>query len=324
MDFRLRDITKSYDQQTVLKDISFTVAAGEFVSIIGPSGAGKTTVLKIIAGLEQQDYGTIDFAFPPDIDHPVILVFQDFLLFPTMTVFENIAFGLHSRKVHRAEISERVEHMLRYFQLQDRAHAYPAQLSGGQQQRVAIARGMVVNPAIMLLDEPFANLDRSLRMETAAFIRTTQQKFGITTIAVTHDLEEALAVSDSLGVILDGRLEQIADPKTVYFSPVNDNVAAFLGPMNMIPEKLFALLNISASPSHGILKVRPEGMELRADPKGPGTITAIRFSGPYQTCTVDVGGVMLTAYQKHDALRVGDRVSVLVDIGLAEGAACKT
>ena len=324
MDFRLRNITKSYDQQTVLKDISFTVAAGEFVSIIGPSGAGKTTVLKIIAGLEQQDYGTIDFAFPPDIDHPVILVFQDFLLFPTMTVFENIAFGLHSRKVHRAEISERVEHMLRYFQLQDRAHAYPAQLSGGQQQRVAIARGMVVNPAIMLLDEPFANLDRSLRMETAAFIRTTQQKFGITTIAVTHDLDEALAVSDSLGVILDGRLEQIADPKTVYFSPVNDNVAAFLGPMNMIPEKLFALLNISASPSHGILKVRPEGMELRADPKGAGTITAIRFSGPYQTCTVDVGGVMLTAYQKHDALRVGDRVSVLVDIGLAEGAACKT
>ena len=319
MDFRLCGITKSYDHKSVLKDISFAVSEGEFVSIIGPSGAGKTTLLKIIAGLEQQDYGTIDFASQPSINHPVILVFQDFLLFPTMTVFENIAFGLRSRKVRKTEIRERVKHMLTYFQLQDKADAYPGQLSGGQQQRVAIARGMVVNPAIMLLDEPFANLDRALRMETAAFIRTTQQQFGITTIAVTHDLDEALAVSDSLGVILEGRLEQMAAPKTVYFSPATDQVAAFLGPMNMIPEKLFAVLNILTDPQRTMVRVRPEGIDVRADHKGPGRITAIRFSGPYQTCTVDVGGHMLTAYQKHDSLRVGDQVAVRVDMGLAGG-----
>ena len=316
MDLRLCHISKTYDHKPVLHDISFEVSRGDFVSIIGPSGAGKTTLLRIIAGLEQPDCGHLDFAFTPGIDRPVILVFQDFLLFPTMTVFENIAFGLRSRKVPPKEIRQRVDRMLTYFQLQDRAHAYPATLSGGQQQRVAIARGMVVNPAIMLLDEPFANLDPSLRLETAGFIRKTQQEFGITTLAVTHDLDEALAISDSIGVILNGRLEQMASPKTVYFSPANDGVAAFLGPMNTIPEELFSLLHIRETSGRTFLRVRPEGMDLVADPAGPGMITHLRFSGHYQACRVEVGGHVLMVYQKHDSLHVGDRVAIRVDMGL--------
>lgn len=316
MDFRLRQITKHYEGKPVLQDVSFAVSKGEFVSIIGPSGAGKTTLLKIIAGLENHDDGEIHFSFLPTKKRPIILVFQDFLLFPTMTVFENIAFGLRSRKIPKKEIRERVEHMLTYFQIENKARAYPAQLSGGQQQRVAIARGMVVNPAIMLLDEPFANLDRSLRLETAGFIRRTQQEFGITTIAVTHDQEEALAVSDTIGVIMDGRLEQIGTPQSVYFSPVNQRVARFLGPMNTIPADMFSLFGMNVSPGAKDLMVRPEAMDLAVEPGGPGRITELRFSGHYQACTVAVGEHELMAYQKHDGLRVGDRVRIRVNVAL--------
>ena len=318
MDLRLRQITKRYDGKPVLQDVSFEVAKGEFVSIIGPSGAGKTTLLKVIAGLENHDGGKIDFSFSPGKDRPIILVFQDFLLFPTMTVFENIAFGLRSRKMPRAAIRDRVEHMLTYFQLEDRAQAYPAQLSGGQQQRVAIARGMVVNPAVMLLDEPFANLDRSLRLETAGFIRRTQQEFGITTIAVTHDLDEALAVSDTVGVIMDGRLEQMGTPEIVYFSPVNQRVARFLGPMNTIPADMFSLFDMENPPEARELLVRPEALDLIVDPHGPGRVTAVRFSGHYQACSVAIGDHEFMVYQKHDGLRVGDRVKIRVDVMLGK------
>ncbi|GAU09761.1 ABC transporter ATP-binding protein [Desulfoplanes formicivorans] len=320
MDLQLRGISKQYNGKPVLQDVSFDVAKGEFVALVGPSGAGKTTLLKVIAGLEDPDGGEIHCSFASSKERPIILVFQDFLLFPTMTVFENIAFGLRARKFPKTVIRERVEHMLHYFQLENRANAYPAQLSGGQQQRVAIARGMVVNPAVMLLDEPFANLDRSLRLETAGFIRRTQQEFGITTIAVTHDLDEALAVSDSMGVLMKGRLEQMGTPKEVYFFPKNQQVARFLGPMNTIPADMFHLLDMDVAPGTRELLVRPEALDLAADPDGPGTIREVRFSGHYQACVVAVGGRELVIYQKPNGLRTGHRVRIRVnaDLGTRE------
>lgn len=212
MDIELRHISKRFNTQAVLEDISCDVRSSELVSIVGPSGAGKTTLLNIIAGLEIPDKGSVVFSEPVNKHHPVIIVFQDYVLFPAMTVRDNIGFGLKARHLKKPQITQQVDRMLEYFQLTPHADQYPAQLSAGQKQRAAIARAMIVNPAVLLLDEPFANLDRNLKMETARFIRTTQQTFGIPTISVTHDLEEAFAMSDRIGVLLDGRLQQFDTP----------------------------------------------------------------------------------------------------------------
>jgi putative spermidine/putrescine transport system ATP-binding protein len=228
MDITLRHIGKSYKHQPVLESIGFAVNARELVSIVGPSGAGKTTLLKIIAGLETPDQGEVAFSEPVSKHHPVIIVFQDYVLFPAMTVRQNIGFGLKARHMEKNQIKNQVDRMLDYFKLAPQADQYPAQLSAGQKQRVAIARAMIVNPAVLLLDEPFANLDRNLKMETARFIRTTQQAFGIPTISVTHDLEEAFAMSDRIGVLLDGRVQQFDTPRQVYFHSATPAVARFL------------------------------------------------------------------------------------------------
>ena len=177
MHISLQGVYRQYGDEPVLTNVTFEVAPGECVSLIGPSGAGKTTLLKLIAGLELPDQGRLLLDPLPSKVLPVILVFQDYILFPHQTVFANVAFGLRARRLPKAEVSERVHEYLEYVGLGDRAGAYPNQLSAGQQQRVAIARAMVVNPGVLLLDEPFANLDRNLKMETAQFIRDTGRRF---------------------------------------------------------------------------------------------------------------------------------------------------
>jgi len=315
MDLEIRHIGKRFKNRTVLEDISFDVGPRELVSIVGPSGVGKTTLLKIIARLDAPDVGSVHFSLPPTQKHPVIIVFQDYVLFPSMTVRDNIGFGLRARHMDKRTINGKVDRMLDYFQLAEKGGQYPSQLSAGQKQRVAIARAMIVNPAVLLLDEPFANLDRNLKMETARFIRKTQQEFGIPTVSVTHDLEEAFAMSDRIGILLDGRLRQFDTPKQVYFNSVSPDVAEFLGPVNIIPEHLFTLFRVNGDPSgrnlSGPILARPENLTMTAQAGGPGCIVEKTFAGHYTAYTVDFkDAAPYIVYSQDDRFRCGQRVTL--------------
>jgi len=307
---RLNQISKSFGGKRVLSGISFQVDQGEIVSLIGPSGVGKTTLLSIIAGLEGSDSGTIEFATPPSKANPVILVFQDYVLFPTMTVFDNVAFGLRARKEAPREIERKVGDLLDYFRLGSRRGLYPAQLSAGQRQRVAIARAMVVNPSLLLLDEPFANLDRNLKMETAGFIRRTQREFGVTTISVTHDLEEAFAMSDRMGIMLGGRLVQFDTVSKVYHHPKTLEAAGFLGPVNILGPELLAELGSDQGGEGGTAFARPEGLTVVKDPQGPALVEEVVFGGHYIVYKVLFHNTRLTIYGLSDGIEAGDRVRV--------------
>ena len=314
MDLKIRSISKRFKNRTVLEDVSFDVASRELVSIVGPSGVGKTTLLKIIARLDAPDAGEVFFSRPPTQKHPVIIVFQDYVLFPSMTVRNNIGFGLRARHLDKHQISRRVDRMLEYFQLTEKGGQFPAQLSAGQKQRVAIARAMIVNPAVLLLDEPFANLDRNLKMETARFIRNTQQEFGIPTVSVTHDLEEAFAMSDRIGVLLNSRLRQFDTPKQVYFNSASSDVAEFLGPVNTIPEHLFPLFQVNGFHAgrirSGRILVRPENLAITQDADGPGCIAEKTFAGHYSAYTVNFQGFAYTVYSQDDRFHPGQRVAL--------------
>ena len=318
-------VSKAYRGKTVLDRVSLTVAEGELVSIVGPSGSGKTTLLKLIAGLERPDGGEI--ASRADLRRdPAILVFQDYLLFPTMSVFDNVAFGLRARKLDRQAIDAKVMEMLAYFGLRELAGQFPRQLSSGQQQRVALARAMVVGPAILLLDEPFANLDPNLKGATADFIRSFQKEYKITTLCVTHDLQEAMLMSDKIGVLLAGALRRYDRPEEVYRQPGSLAVASFLGTVNLVPRESFAVLGIGGRqlPGAGVVGVRAEAIGLEKDPHGLGIVTEVFFAGRFYHCRIAVDGLQLTAYSDLMPFAVGDRVRVTIKhlMQLTEEGAC--
>lgn len=311
-------VSKSYRRRRVLSGVSFGIREGELVSIIGPSGAGKTTLLKMIAGVERLDTGRIDLHGsdrPGDDDRypPAVLVFQEYVLFPHLTVFENIAFGLRARRVSRTETAERVSALLDFFGLGDKRNDYPGELSSGQKQRVTLARALVVKPRLLLLDEPFANLDKGLKLATAEFVRRTVKSFGTTTLCVTHDQTEAFAMSDRIGIILAGRLVQMGTFDEIYNSPVDLRTAEFAGRVNRAPAALAALLGLTADRFPGKeIFFRAEELEVTHAPKGTGTVREIYPAGPFSTLRIDIEGNPLISIGKNGKLRVGDRVACRV------------
>jgi len=223
--------------------LSFQVMEGEFFSLLGPSGCGKTTTLRCIAGFETPSEGSISLGDQRLDDKPphrrdVGLVFQNYALFPHLTVFDNIAFGLRLRKIGKAEIARRVGQILELVDLRNLAERYPAQLSGGQQQRVAIARALVLEPSLLLFDEPLSNLDFKLRIQMRYELRDLQKRLGKTAVYVTHDQSEALALSDRIAVLSQGRLEQIGTPSEIYEEPASAFVADFIGSSNLLQARV--------------------------------------------------------------------------------------
>lgn len=236
---RLESITKDFGEGEVLRGISLDVAAGEFLTLLGPSGCGKTTTLRIIAGLEMPTSGRVfldgqDVTDLPPERRNVNTVFQNYALFPHMTVAGNIGYGLRLRKLPKPEIRQRVDEMLRLVQLEGYAKRPPDSLSGGQRQRVAIARAVVLQPAILLLDEPLGALDLQLRRQMQTELKALQTSLGITFIYITHDQEEALNMSDRIAVMRDGQFEQIGTAEDIYEHPVTRFAASFIGQTNLL------------------------------------------------------------------------------------------
>jgi putative spermidine/putrescine transport system ATP-binding protein len=231
---QLQQIVKSYAGNTVLHGVDLDIAPGEFVSLLGPSGCGKTTLLRVLAGLEIADDGAVllggrDVSRVPTNKRDIGMVFQSYSLFPHLRVVDNTAFGLRRRGVTKADAAKRSLDALALVGLADFADRFPHQLSGGQQQRVALARALVTEPKVLLLDEPLSALDAKVRVQLRDEIRRIQLRLGITTVFVTHDQEEALAVSDRIAVMNSGRIEQIGSPEQLYTTPATADVAAFVG-----------------------------------------------------------------------------------------------
>jgi spermidine/putrescine ABC transporter ATP-binding subunit len=239
----LENVVKTFNKTEVVKKLSLEIEKGELMSFLGPSGCGKTTTLNMIAGFLEVDGGKIEVdgkpvhLLPPN-KREMGMVFQNYALFPHMTVFDNVAYGLKLRKVAKSEINKRVLEALEMVRLAGYEKRYPKELSGGQQQRVSLARALVIKPKVLLLDEPLSNLDAKLRQEMREEIVDIQKKVGITTIFVTHDQEEALAISDRIAVMYEGRIEQVDEPAAIYNHPETDFVSQFIGEVNRVQGKV--------------------------------------------------------------------------------------
>ncbi|OAA27115.1 hypothetical protein AT15_05335 [Kosmotoga arenicorallina S304] len=238
-DIVIKNLTKKFDQTVAVKDLSISIEKGQLVSLLGPSGCGKTTLLRMIAGFEKQTVGDIYIRgrlindVPPQRRN-IGIVFQDYAVFPTMTVKDNIAYGLKIKKMKKDEIEKKVAEYIKIVGLTGYEKRLPSQLSGGQQQRVALARALIINPDVLLLDEPLSNLDAALRLKIRKEIRKIQQQLGITAVFVTHDQEEAMSISDKIFVMRKGELMQSGTPQEIYLNPQNDFVASFIGRSNVV------------------------------------------------------------------------------------------
>lgn len=240
---KLVNITKSFDEKIVLENINIDIKDGELVSLLGVSGCGKSTTLQLIAGLINPDSGDIIFNDKSVLNIPTgkreaVIVFQDYLLFPHMSVYENIEFGLKMKNINKKTRKDKVNELIKLVKLNGYENKYPSELSGGQKQRVAIARTLAINPKVLLLDEPFSNLDINLRNEMREFVLNLQKKLYITTILVTHDKEEALIMSDKIAVMVEGKIEQFDKPTTLYQNPKTKSVANIFGERNYIKGKI--------------------------------------------------------------------------------------
>jgi spermidine/putrescine transport system ATP-binding protein len=327
----------------VLEDVSLQVRPGEFVTLLGPSGCGKTTLLRLIAGLDEVDGGRIVVSGQDVTEmkahlRPVHTVFQSYALFPHLSVFENVAFGLRIRKREESEIRSRVAKALAAVHLDRLEDRAPSEISGGQGQRVALARALVLEPDILLLDEPLAALDAQLRSAMRTELVQLQRSLGITFILVTHDLEEAIECSSRIAVMREGRIAQYAEPEHIFERPSSVYVARLVGMENLLDGRVvarhgaaarvdlgFTEVEIAQAPADDRVTVGVHGEHIRlVAPGGPlsGTVTDVRYLGEATRCRIQVGVASLVAnVSPREVVRVGDAVSLDIPsdawIGLA-------
>lgn len=334
-------IRKEFGSTVALSDFTLEIESGELVCLLGPSGCGKTTALRILAGFEKADAGTVmvggeDITFVPTPKRNFGMVFQEYSLFPNMTGRANVEFALKLRKAGSSERKETIDRLLEVTGLTQHADKYPHQMSGGQRQRVALARALASNPRVLLLDEPLSALDAKVRDSLREEIRRVQREVGVTTLFVTHDQHEALAIADRVGVMSHGRLEQIDPPRALYEQPASAFVAGFVGTVNRIPAEpegdRWRVLNRSVPatatvPGAKVAVVRPEQIAVDVDASGDGTVREVVFLGPLTRLTVEVAGTPLIAdllTAEFGGAVPGDRVRVRLrddvdDLVLIEG-----
>jgi iron(III) transport system ATP-binding protein len=344
---QIANLSKQFDGPAAVHDLSLDIAGNRFVTLLGPSGCGKTTTLRLIAGYLRPDAGTIrvdgallsspEAVVPPE-RRAMGMVFQNYAVWPHKTVFENVAFGLQIRRLAAAEVRSRVAKMLELVGLAGFEKRLPSALSGGQQQRVALARSLVVEPSILLLDEPLSNLDAKLRERMRAELKQIQRRTGITFVYVTHDQAEALALSDEIAVIDRGRLQQYGTPRQVYARPANRTVADFMGQVSFLPGRIAAIeggktivaldgggkIDVAAASGFAAgdpvdVAVRPENVRIArvaAPPSGAlgGTVVEHTYLGNANEYVVAVGDSRLRA-QAHplQVLALGDAVTIDFD-----------
>jgi ABC-type Fe3+/spermidine/putrescine transport system ATPase subunit len=346
MRIQLEDIVKRFGTLEAVSHVSLDIQDGELFTLLGPSGCGKTTILRLIGGFHRSDQGRILFGDremtgKPPYERHIGMVFQNYALWPHMRIFDNIAYGLKLKKFSSGEIREKVAHAMGLVNMKGLENRYPGELSGGQQQRVALARALVLNPDVLLLDEPLSNLDAKIRIQVRAEIRKLQKELGITTIYVTHDQEEALTLSDRIAVLSQGKLQQIGNPHELYEKPYNPFVADFIGINNLIPAKVtevmdsgFRLVVESAAgpiacSGDGRLKpgadcmvcIRPETAEITLSPAPPdgfssiaGIVSFPSYIGNTIRYDVDAAGIIFKVDiqnpRDHQLLPVGTKVFV--------------
>jgi len=332
----MEGLSRHYGSVVALDNLDLTVQPGELIALLGPSGCGKTTTLRLLAGLEDADTGHInvagrDITRLPASKRDMGMVFQAYSLFPHMTVQENVAFGLRLRKISSAQRDRRALEMLELVELGSQAGRYPSQISGGQQQRVALARALAIEPQVLLLDEPLSALDAKVRAQLRDQIRRIQLEVGITTLFVTHDQEEALAIADRVGVMRAGRLEQLAPPTEVYSRPATSFVAEFVGLSNRLAGTVtgsavtvrghdLPLVDALTPAGPVTAIVRPEAVTLSSDNSGEsgpmtGTVIASTFLGATSRVTVDLGDTTIMAQlptSEATKLPAGSRVTLTI------------
>lgn len=309
---RLESLTKRFGSFAAVDNVTLEIPAGKLITLLGPSGCGKTTTLRMIAGLEHPTGGRVwigdeDVTPLPASNRSVTMVFQSYALFPHLTVFENIAYGLRIAKLSEVEIRRQVAEVLELVGLPQVGQRFPAQLSGGQQQRVALARALVMKPKVLLFDEPLSNLDAKLRKRVRAEIRELQQRLGITSIYVTHDQAEAMALSDVIVVMNQGRVEQVGGPADLYRTPASRFVADFIGEANLLAGTYrdgqvtvgsftFPFRQDGAAPGPVTVMARPEAVAVRTDGAGlPGKVRTAFFMGMTNEYLIDTSAGEVTA-----------------------------
>ncbi|MFI6319640.1 ABC transporter ATP-binding protein [Nonomuraea sp. NPDC050556] len=331
MSLHIESVSKVLGGRTIVDDMDLVVETGQLVSLLGPSGCGKTTTLRMIGGFLKPDSGRLlidgqDVTGISPERRPTAMVFQNYALWPHMTVFKNIAFGLRLRKLPKAEIRAKVEEVLNTVNLSHHIDSYPGRISGGEQQRVALARALVLEPKVLLLDEPLSNLDAKLRERVRDDIREIQQRVGITTVLVTHDQDEALSISDRVAVMTGGRIDQYDPPAVVYRAPRTKFVADFVGTMNLLTATVHGdqlavgevkvAFHGEAEDGEQEIGVRPEDVKVSADADGPATVTRVIHRGHYTELVLSLGEERLRAFVSTGAELV-EGTAVRVEIARA-------